>query len=193
MSRLLFNPFEKIAGLQALLLGLLLMTIGAVLAALCHARYDGVIDLHFVVEINFWEPFSDQLISWLTLSAVFYMAALICGARPRPIDIIGTFALARAPFTLVPLINSTGFITRITQQMATTERQEFSMTTSDTLYLVLLLTPVILAVIWMVSLYLKAYKTSTNLKGNKLIVSFIAGLLVSEIVVVYLTRTVFNY
>jgi len=193
MKQLVVNPFEKIAGLQALGIGFLLMITGALLAYFCHARFDGAIDLHFGGDMHIMKPFAEQFIIWSCLSIVFYVMALTMGSRPRPIDIAGTLALARAPFTLVPLVNSTGFISSLSLHMTAENQNRLDLSPLNISILIILIGIILLAAIWLVMLYFKAYKVSTNLKGNKLVVSFIAGLLMAEIVSVYLIRGPFNF
>jgi hypothetical protein len=194
MNKLLWNPFERIAGLKALFFGMVLMLVGAVMAVICNARFDGVLDLHFATGESNLKPFTDQLFNWVILTLVFYLAALVSGARPRLVDIAGTFALARAPFTLLPLINVSGFISDISVRLMSMEkRQEFPLSTGETVPFVALICLVLLAAIWLVVLYFKAYKTCSNLKGGKLTLSFISALIISEIISVYVIRILFNY
>ncbi len=192
MKRLWLNPFEKLAGSKALLLGMLLMLLGAFLASCFNARFDGVLDLHFGYGSSMAKPFTDQLISWLCLCLVFYVSALVCGARPRPVDIMGTFALARAPFTWTPIVNCTGFVSYLSEKISPTDRQ-LDLSAGETVILVILLCLVLLSLVWMTTLYFKAYKTCSNLKGNTLAISFIIGLLIAEILSVYLIRGPLDY
>jgi hypothetical protein len=195
MKKLLLNPFTRIAGLQALILGIVFMLVGALLAALCHARFDGVLDLHFREDIDFTKPFIDQLFVFVSLVVVFYPVARLSGAKPRLIDIAGTFALARAPLTFAPLINLDGFLSGFAsiaeQSLSKGEALLFSGMEMFILFLLVCLS--LLLIIWMVALYFHAYKTSTNLKGNRLVIGFITGLILAEILSIYLTRMSFNH
>src|SRR5690606_30700735 len=105
MKKLLFNPFEKIAGKEALYAGIVIAVVAALIASFNSTRFDGVIDLHFVFgDVPFSTAITDQLVNLGSLFISFYLTAVAFGARQtRPIDLIGTLAMARAPFLLAPL------------------------------------------------------------------------------------------
>ncbi len=52
---------------------------------------------------------------------------------------------------------------------------------ADTLFFVIMVIVSLLALIWMAALVYRAYSVSCNIKGGKAIGSFIAGLIIAEI------------
>ncbi len=193
MKSILLNPFRKVAGIKALLIGMACMGISAMLAVHFKARFDGVLDLHFSTTKHYLAPFTDHLQNWLVLSFMSGLIAFISGARPRVIDVLGTMAMARAPFILAPLLNLTGSMSRLAEGLEAGRQEDLSgILENEMLPLIFLGALAIVAVVWSVIWYYNAYKTFTNLKGNKLVLSFTAMIILSEVLSVYLIRVVFN-
>lgn len=191
MKQNLFNPFLKIAGWKALAFGLLFIVVSWLFATLCNARFDGIIDLHFADSVGLLHPLFDQLIGLIVMVVVFYLMALILGSKPRVIDLAGTFAYSRLAYVLAPLFNISGFMSGLTNQLKTIDPNHPVLPFSNSqlaLFIAFTLFSLTL-VVWLVALYFKAWRTCTNLKGNRLVISFIAGLLIVEIITVYLIRS----
>src|SRR5690606_18899725 len=97
-----FNPFHKIAGGKALMLGAVLAAATLIVSLYSHSLFDGVVDFHVV-------PFDSVLpylicyaVAWLSLVVFFGLAGMIFSKnRFRWIDILGTTLLGRAPLLLV--------------------------------------------------------------------------------------------
>jgi len=152
---------------------------------LLQTRFDGVLDIHFSASaVSPGTAIMDQVVNVLTTWLVFYAIAIISGARKtRFIDIAGTLTLARFPFIFAPLLNITGYYSGISSQIEIAMREGNLM---DELYaivmpLVYALPLLIVCICWMIALMYHAFRVSTNLKGNKLIAWFIAGLFFAEI------------
>ena len=60
------NPFEYIAGLRALLIGLTGMALSIALGVIFDARFDGVLNLHFTEDSTFYQVVTDQCINYLS-------------------------------------------------------------------------------------------------------------------------------
>jgi hypothetical protein len=172
----LFNPFRYIAGLTSLTIGWAIMLATAGIAWFSKAHFDGVLDLHSGLITPFSWYLLDQLVAWACVVLVFYLAGLILSASTvRFVDIAGTMALARWPVFFAALLNlATTPITDIHNIPAT----------SIIIYLV-----EALFFIWMVALMYRAFCVSTNLKGSKATVVFVAALLTAEA----LSKTAFYF
>lgn len=181
--KMLFNPFERYAGVQALTAGAVIALLAALGASFFQTRFDGVLDAHYVSgDVEFITALSDQLINASCAFIIFYVMAVILGARGlRPIDMLGTLMLARAPFVLMPLANIGGFMTA--QGEAVMEGIGADPLNPD-LGLLLGMLPVLilslLLMIWMIALFFNAWKVCTNFKGVPLIGGFIAALILAE-------------
>lgn len=175
----LFTPFNHIAGKKALIWGGLFLLLGSASAHIGNARYDGAIDLHFVETSTAMDAFFDQIINILALTTSFYVAARLSAAHnTRLIDIAGTMLLAKAPYTIMPLLNINGFMYNTSMSILDGEQPS----NSDITSIIIISLPIIIFSIWSIALMVNAYKVSTNLKGNRMIIGFIAALISAEVV-----------
>jgi hypothetical protein len=179
--KLFLNPFEKIAGYKAFALGLFIAFISTFLAYLFNTRFDGVLDIHFVSDVTFFQSLKEQIINIASLIIVFYLAGLIIkGNKFRFADISGTLTFARFPLLFAPFLNMSDYFFKI-GQLLTSNNWQTSIDTTNLIFLIAAIVVLLVIIIWYISLLYKAYKISTNIKGGKLIASFIIGLLASEV------------
>lgn len=177
----IFNPFERIAGWQALLAGLIVMILTAGLAVFSGLRFDGVLDAHFDLGIPWWLPFAHQGINWIVLVVVFYIAALLFGrAHIRFIDIAGTMALARAPMLLASLAGIPGIINAFFKQIPTVNSNDILTMPAFWLTVILALL-IVWGTVWSAILIYNALSVSANMKGARAGVVYAFGLVVAEI------------
>ena len=101
----LFNPFIRVAGGQALTVGIGVILVTAVVASVSRVRLDGLLDLHTVQNVSLMFSIVEGLVNWLVISVLLTAAALaFASSTVRLIDIAGTQALARAPQLLAVLV-----------------------------------------------------------------------------------------
>lgn len=185
MIQKLFNPFVQIAGSKSLLIGLLFLLLSSTLAAFFNTRFDGVLDAHYTKNQSFYLSYLDNLINISVITLILYgFGSLFTKGRTRFIDILGTSTLARFPLFIIPLFNiqnQSGLIgEKIIQSI--TKPNDIQLTQFEWIYLIISGIASLLLIIWHIVLMFSAYKISTNLKGANLIVSFILGLIIAEIV-----------
>ncbi|SDL95872.1 hypothetical protein SAMN05421823_109136 [Catalinimonas alkaloidigena] len=180
----LLNPFQKVAGEQALAWGSGVVVLGGLTAWWHQARFDGVLDMHLVEGGPWVGPFLDGVVNVLVLTIVFYPLGLLLNrGRVRLLDVVGTMALARAPFVLLPFLNSHDFLQRTSSEILT-HVQQGTVAEIDNLDLTLLLLISVLSLgllVWMVLWLYRAYAVSCNVRGAKGIISFIVGLVLAEL------------
>lgn len=184
MIQKLFNPFIQIAGAKSVIIGLLFLTLSSTLAAFFNTRFDGIIDAHYNKHQSFYVSYLDNLINITVLTSVFFgFGAILTKGRTRFIDILGTTMLSRFPLSIIPLFNiqnQSGIIgEKIIQSI--THPYAMQLTQFEWIYLIISGIISLLLTIWFIVLLFKAYKISTNLKGANLIVSFILGIIIAEI------------
>jgi len=181
----LFNPFQFIAGSGTLLLGLIIMLVSAFLGSLSNTHFDGVLDVHSGTAAPLWFFLTEVLIDWLCISIVLLIAGFIVSRSSfRVVDVFGTQALARAPYLISALallpkgsIRFTNYlVSKITQQVPAE-----AIKSTDILFFAVGLIVVLLMIVWIVVLMYRAYSVSCNTKGGKAIGSFIAALIIAEI------------
>jgi hypothetical protein len=170
MKILLFNPFKYVAGLKALLIGLLVMLITAVVAFFTKTHFDGIIDAHTGHILPFYWYLLEPLLAWIGAVIPFYLAARIFSKSSiRLIDMAGTLALARWPYLFVAALNFT------LPSAPPTDIHQIGAA------LILALFAELLLGIWMVALMYNAFTVSSNLKGRRGTFIFITTLLVAEV------------
>lgn len=164
------NPFIYVAGLKALIIGVILMLASVAIGFINRAHFDGVLDLHIGLEAPAYVFLIEVLVDWVSISVVlFIMGSILSKSKIRWIDVVGTQALARWPMLiLVLLLFVPGFETLRTGTIS--------------ISLIIFGIVSLLVIIWVVTLMFNAYKISCNLKGSKLIVSFVGGLISAEVI-----------
>ena len=165
--KFLINPFERIAGWQALLVGFSAMALTAVIGAINDIAFDGVLDVHTAVSLSFSSSFIMQAVNFLSVFLVMWLSGVCFSkTKPRIIDVAGTMAMARTPMLLLAIIC---FLPIAPESIYDIPR------------LVIFVLVCILFIVWMIALMYNAYTVSCHLKGIKSVASFIGALLVAEI------------
>ena len=186
LSQYLFNPFTILAGSKALFIGLLIILLTAFVGSLSNTHFDGVLDVHTGQEAPVWLFFLESLINWLCMVLFLFLSALIVSrSQWRFIDIAGTQALARWPTLLTALVMLPGTNRRFGEYLMSKLGQSSAAVTINSTDAIIFFIAAIIAVlmiIWMVVLMYKAYAVSCNVKGAKAIGTFIASLIVAEVV-----------
>ena len=171
-SNYLYNPFNYIAGAGALLIGIIILTAATYAGMFTNLHFDGVIDIHIGYKAPFWFYFIEAFLSWIFVSALLYISALIISkSKVRIIDVFGTQMLAKAPFILISLISFIPFF-------------QFEIGPAIPKFTANLIVFGILnmaVIVWVVVLMYNAYSISANVSGSKAIVSFIVSLVIAEI------------
>ena len=165
--RNLYNPFNRIAGGKALVIGLTVLLLTTFIAFKTGTHFNGLLNIDFAKDSDYWIFLTENLSSWLFLSIFMYLSALILSkSNIRAIDILGTTSLARIPLLSAPLI-------RLVPAFQSFVIQSWEMYFVYGVYLI--------SLIWTITLFFNAYKISCNLKNERLIISFILSLILSEI------------
>ncbi len=164
----LINPFEKTAGWQALIIGIVIMSLTAIIGKINHVAFDGALDAHVGATFSFFASFAMQAVDFLVLFLSMWLVG-ICFSKTkvRAIDVAGTMSLARAPMLLLVVIC---FLPLIPASLYDIPGA-----------LIITIISIIL-IIWMIALMYNAYSVSCHLKGSRATISFIGALLVAEIV-----------
>lgn len=177
MRELLINPFEKYSEKKLFGIGYAALAAGSFVAYLCGARFDGILDLHFVQKVYSFQPFIDNMINLFSLWLLLYIAGKIANKRTRAIDILATTAFARIPLYVFPLFNITGVISHIDP----TDPMDLHFSTGE---MTLILTFAVLyigALVWYIALLYNGYKTATNCKTTARKAAFVIMVIIAEV------------
>jgi len=175
LFRLMINPFSRITGWESFAIGLVIVVLSAIIGRYSYVCFDGVWDIHMSKHLTLGSALAMQLISTFTLVLVMCVTGLIVSKGFRFIDVLGTMVFARIPLLLPALA---GFYVHITPEEIMKKPLLFIVSPSLIIFGLLSL----LVVAWEITLMVNGFKVSFNMKGNKLIVSFVVAFFVSEII-----------
>lgn len=190
VSELLFHPFVRVAGLQALFLGIASIALAGGLGSIQGLHFDGVLDVHVGARLPWWVSMAEGLINWLSLALLLFIAGkIVSNTRFRAVDLFGTQALARWPMVLVSLICfAPGFhrysdaLTKALLAMAAKPgKVVLPPINTDALVFGLALFMMIACTVWMVALMWKSFAHSCNARGGKAVAAFVISLLLAEV------------
>ena len=164
----IYNPFEIIAGWEALVIGVVVMALTAIFGTINHIVFNGVVDVNIGASLSFTASFAMQAVNFLIVFFIFWLAGVCFSkSKTRAIDVAGTMALARVPLLFFTLLC---FLPIVPENI-------FDFT--GTVIFVIICIPFI---VWMVALMYNAYTVSFHLKGSRAVLSFIGALLIAEII-----------
>ena len=183
MKTLLLNPFEKYSAKTLILFGLFLNLTGAYLGYFFNARFDGVVDLHFVEKVTIYQPVLDIGIDIACISIILFLVGKQINNKTRFIDILSASMIARTPLYFITFFNTNNFIYNSTQKMLAMVKpgKIENLDVSDMLVVMVFAMITILFLIWFILLLFNGFKIATNAKGTKPILLFILAIVIAEI------------
>jgi hypothetical protein len=181
-----FNPFVYVAGGKALFVGLLAILAAGYIGSLSGTHFDGVLDCHTAQSAPTYVFLAEGIIAWLCLSAVLFgLGRSFSKTAFRAIDLFGTQAMARWPTLIAaaaalapPLQRLLAYFVQQLPAMPTLA----SLPAGDLALGGAAMLLILLATVWMVALMYQSYSTCCNIRGGSAIGSFIAGVIVAEVV-----------
>jgi hypothetical protein len=194
MLKMLINPFRYIAGVRSLLIGLAIILATALLGHLSETNFPDVMSVKIGYTSTFLESLTNNLCDWIAISAILYVASLIFSkSRVRIVDILGTQALARAPYLIASCM---GFFEASEKfgKYLLWENLKIGKPVTISAFEITLAIAVVVALlmltIWLVVLMYNAFKESSNIKGNKSILIYTVSLLVAIVLSMLLSKGV---
>ncbi len=186
---LLINPFQKIAGLYALLLGFGVLLGMSFLGLKAQIYFTGILDAfnasvlkNPMIKMSFLSLLYQNCVNWLVLSVIFILIAKIAKQKgTRVIDFFGTVAFARFPYLLLAVYL---WIMRVMEpqfmDMRLEKIIEYSFQLTPLMIFFSMVTTI--CVIWQLSTYFHALKISSGIKGKGLWISFIIAMVLGEMI-----------
>jgi len=185
MISILFNPFKYIAGLKSFVAGVSIILITAFIGYLSHTHFPDLISVKICPAFPLWYFIFQSLADWLVFSIILYLGTIIFSASSvRFIDIIGTQALARAPYLIVSWMGFSNSIIQFSKYIlwkALHYGNPVDLSIGNAISAVSMMFLSILTTIWMVTLMFNAFRISANLKGIKSVVLFIIVFIISMV------------
>lgn len=166
-SKFLYNPFAQIAGWLSFIIGIVGFLLTTYLAFKTGTHFSGLLNIDFARDSDYWVFLTENLSGWLFIAIFLHLSGLILSkSKIRAIDTFGTALLSRIPLVLTPLIRTIPMF-----QSFVIHSWEMYFVTG--FYLV--------SMIWTIILLYNAFRISCNLRNERLIVSFIISLILSEV------------
>src|SRR5690554_5012534 len=167
--RVLYNPFEKYSERRLLISGIVMLFFFSILAFYLNARFDGIIDMHIVENIVWYEPLIDNFLNTITLFVVFFTFGKIINPKTRSIDVLNASLISRIPIYLISLSNIDGIINRATQNILDKidfdnlqNLPQFEM--SDLIITMIFALFSVTFLLWMIALFWNGFRVATNTK-----------------------------
>ena len=192
MIKKFINPFEYIAGVNSLGLGIFILLLTSVIGYFSNTHFPDLISVKVNPNYSVLQIMAECLSNWLIVSILFYLAAIIFSKSSiRLIDIFGTQALARSPYLFASLVGFSNSMNTFGRYLVWTymkQGEPVEITTFQIIIALMLTVFVILLTIWLIILMFNAFKVSANLKGIKLSIIFIVVLIISMIFSVFTNK-----
>jgi hypothetical protein len=192
LSLIFVNPFKKIAGWQALGLGLVFVVSAAVIASYSGAVFNSAIDYHPCDPYPTWQALTMLAIDLGSVSLLFLLAGILFSKNFRVIDVIGTVFLAYSPYLFFALM---GFIPMPEFYKDTSillENPKIIFASFSTIFRVFVVDFVLmlLLLVWFFALLYNAFRVSLNIRKTWLrIVVFIIVMILATV----LSKIIINY
>ncbi|WP_375559993.1 hypothetical protein ACE193_20085 [Bernardetia sp. OM2101] len=185
LTTLLFNPFKKYSETILLAFGIAFTILGTLLGFYFNARFDGVLDMHFVKKAFLETVALDNLINIACLFVFLFGVAKFTNTKTRFIDILNTILISRIAVYLLVFIPTPS--EELIQNLMRGNINQVS-----SLDIFLLATGSILAligIVWHITLLYNGFKTASNAKKILPVVLFAVSIFFAEI----LSKTLISY
>ena len=188
--RWVYNPFEKIAGWKAFGIGIVILCLATVIGYFGNTVFYGI-SIKSVASITWCKAFYLQVSGLAITVFVLWITGLLFAKHVRFQDILGTVTFAKYPLVLSAIIflAFSNWLNELNHKiLSAANYQEIidffsNLTILDYALFLVFAIVTILILVWTIALLFNAFRVSTNLKGGKCALLFIAGLLISEIII----------
>ena len=185
-----YNPFEKIAGWKAFGIGIVILCIATVIGYFGNMVFYGI-SIKGAPYLTWGKAFSLHGLGLAVTVIVMWIIALLSAKHVRFQDMLGTITLAKYPLVIevVLLLAFSKRMNEFTDRIVSAGSIQGIMEVFNNLtildYTLLFVHTMIalLFLVWTIALLFNAFRVSTNLKGGKCVLLFVAGVLISEIII----------
>lgn len=175
-----YQPFERFSDQILLMVGVIITLLGSFLAFAFKARFDGILDVHFVKEIELHQPFLDNVLNILVTSVLLFFLGRKLNPKTRWIDILNAIMVSRIFMYFSTLLNFQNFIGNKTDKLMA-EFPEIPMDSNLIWILVIGILMIVFLVLYLIYLFI-GFKVAINGKKSIIILYFLLVILLSEII-----------
>ena len=166
-AKWLINPFERIAGWQALGIGVVALALTSVFGSMNGVFFSGMLQIA-PVKHDFVQALQVQALNWLIPFLTLWLAGVCFSkAKIRVIDVAGTTLLARVPLLLMVVIC---FLPVVPASFYDIPR------------LVVFAVIYIPVMIWIIFLMYNAFSVSCHMKGGLGMIVYIGSIIIAEVI-----------
>lgn len=178
MKNSFYNPFVRFSH-QQLFYGSGLMTLlFSTLAIVFKGRFDGILDLHFVNVIKWYQPFFDNFLNIIITSFLLFVLGKLINPKTRIIDIINAVMLSRFMIYILLFFNANNWISNLTNEIMM-EFPNIQLDWKLALLTIFGLFSLAVIMVYLVLMFL-GFKVATNSKKPKHVLWFICTVLLAE-------------
>ncbi len=174
----LINPFERIAGWQALVIGVIIIALTALFGSMNSIFFTGTMQVG-PIKHNFVQAIVSQTLNWFIPFLILWLAG-VCFSKTkiRVIDVAGTTSLACAPLLLMVIIY---FLPIAPASLYDIPR---------VIIMTLIYIP---TAIWVIALMYNAFSVSCHMKGSRGIITFIGAFIIAEVLLLIIYYFLMSY
>ena len=197
ISDVLFNPFRWIGGGKALLIGIIISALTAIISFFSRVHFPDIISIKLGPSLPILFLIIQSILNWFVFGVIlFILSYLITKSKYRFIDVIGCQSLARFPFLLAaPLgfIPGTEKFTKFLLNMQLGIGEPVTITDTEIGLALMVILLMLLISIWSIVMMYRGFSISVNAKGGKAVVVFVISLIASMIVTLLTSTLMFHH
>ena len=177
---ILFNPYRRTAGFQALIIGISVVFWGGFIGYYTNTRFFGIFNIQTGIIQNKWINIIEPVVNILIISIWFIVICKIFSKKSfRSIDILGTQFFAFLPMLPISFL---GCITSFEKVQIVKGIIATDINGYDIFIISISLLLVFLLILWSGTLMYVGLKISTNMSHKKTIPVFISGIIIIQII-----------
>ena len=179
--KLLYNPFEWVAGWKAFLIGIVIVLLSVIIADYGNQYYQGAMNIRLVPEANLVYGLLSQGVALLCMVMLFYISGRIFSRGVRFQDVLGTTTLARYPYIIPAFFGYFFDFDKLNDITMSALSGNISEIGGELSLLVVTGFVMLIVLVWYIALLWNAFRISTDIKGGKGIVIFIIALVMTDL------------
>jgi len=176
------NPVKYFQDKNLLLLNLLIFCLGTFLAVSLSARFDGILDLHFLPFSRAVITMTDNIVNIVFLTFILFALGRFINPKARIIDCLNTAFYSRIPFYLLCLTNIGGEMPYLFEPiLLKVSDPSIILPTSIYVYVIIFTLVSFLVLASTIIILFNGFKIATNAKSTKHYLFFVLAILIAEI------------
>lgn len=180
MIKKIIYPQNYLSSTAGLVLGFIVALVLGVSGYFAKTALDGVLDLHQTKDLSLANSLMIQFVNWFCISLSFYGLARAFGSKIRFIDITGILGTIKIWY-LFPLLLGLFLHPSV-------DINEIAKGAIPPSLILIGLVSALFSIIYIVYAFM-AFKVNSHLKDGKLVIAFILGLILAEIVSKYIIHS----